>query len=163
MSALTAAYSTGYAGRLYWCGMQATPSPEVRTLLEIAVNAGREAFYIPSQGFDDLMERIALRLLADADLQSAKEILVAVSKVQSRKGKFLSHAEAASSLAKSNAYPLTTPSEITKVDLTFPDQSRPRAWLDTQMKDVVGAWVTNSSGAFFLASISTIRSSLAQN
>jgi hypothetical protein len=163
MSALTAAYSTGYAGRLYWCGMQATPSPEVRTLQELAVKAGREAFYIPSHGFDDLMERIALRLLADADLQSAKELLVAASKLQTRKGQFLPRTEAASSLAKSNAYPLTTPSEVINADVRFPDQSTPRTWLDTEMKDVDGTWVTNSSGAFFLASISAIRSCLASS
>lgn len=160
MSALSDAYQTGRTGRLYWCGMQAQASQEVGSLLNAAAAAGREAFYVPSHGFDDLMERIALRLLADTELQSAKDVLLSASKISTRRGQFTGRSEPPSTLVKSNAYPLTIPSEAIKVDLTIPDGVAPRMWLDEEMKRVDGTWVTIPSGALILSPISAIRSAL---
>ena len=50
------------------------------------------------------MKRIALRILGDADLRSAKDILAVASKESVRRGKFLARPEPASTLVKSNAY-----------------------------------------------------------
>jgi hypothetical protein len=105
MEAMAEAYGTPGAGRLYWCGMQAEPSAEVEELFLAAGAVGREAFYIQSIGFDDLIERIALRLLDDAKLQAAKEILTSLTKESGRVGYFQSRSEPATSLVKSNAYP----------------------------------------------------------
>jgi hypothetical protein len=55
MDALRAAYMLPGAGRLYWCGFDEEIPTHVRELLEIAVGAGREAFYVTSRGFDDLI------------------------------------------------------------------------------------------------------------
>ncbi len=52
MTALVEAYGEKRAGRLYWCGLQADASPEVKHLLDTAISEGREAFYVPSHGFD---------------------------------------------------------------------------------------------------------------
>jgi hypothetical protein len=160
MSALMDAYVGARTGRLYWCGMQPKPSQEVQGLLDAAIASGREAFYVPSRGFDDLMERIALRILADADLESAKNILAAASKESVRIGQFLARPEPASTLVKSNAYPLTIPKEVIKVDLRFPPGIKLRTWLDGEMKQIPGAWVTVPSGGLMLTSIADIKSAL---
>jgi len=160
MAALMDAYSGAGAGRLYWCGMHPTPSVEIQSLLAAACTSGREAFYVPSRGFDDLVERIALRVLADADLQSTKDILASATKQSARRGQFLALPEPASTLVKSNAYPLTFPTEVVKVDLSFPSGVSRRLWLDSEMKSVDGAWVATPSGGLMLASISHIRTAL---
>ncbi len=160
MSALMDAYAGAHAGRLYWCGMQPEPLREVQGLLDAAVASGCEAFYVPSGGFDDLMERIALRILSDADLQSAKDILAVASKESMRRGKFLARPEPASTLVKSNAYPLTIPKEVIKVDLRFPPGIKSRTWLDGQMKQIPGAWVTVPSGGLMLTPIADMKSAL---
>lgn len=160
MSALKDAYVGSRAGRLYWCGMQPRPSQDVQGLLDAAIASGREAFYVPSGGFDDLMERIALRILTETDLKAAKDILAAASKESVRIGRFVSRPEPASTLVKSNAYPLTIPNEVIKAELRFPPEIKPRMWLDGEMKHVPGAWVTISSGALMLTSIADIKSAL---
>ena len=160
MSALMDAYVGAHAGRLYWCGMQPRPSQEVQGLLDAATASGREAFYVPSSGFDDLMERIALRILADTDLESAKGILAAASKESVRRGQFLARPEPASTLVKSNAYPLTIPKEVIKAELRFPPGITSREWLDVEMKHVPGAWVTIPSGGLMLTSIADLQSAL---
>jgi hypothetical protein len=160
MEALGEAYSTRHAGRLYWCGMQQQPSAEVERLLQTATTAAREAFYVQSFGFDDLMERLALRLLDNAELQAAKEILTSLTKETGRKGHFQGRSEAATSLVKSNAYPLTTPSEALKVDLVFPENVSRRDWLNQVLSAVHGAWTVLPTGALVLAPMAATRSAL---
>jgi len=160
MSALKDAYVGSRAGRLYWCGMQSGPSQEVQGLLDAAIASGREAFYVPSSGFDDLMERIALRILGDTDLTRAKHILAAASKESVRKGQFIPRPEPASTLVKSNAYPLTIPKDVIKAELRFPPGVTSRKWLDGEMKHVLGAWVSTPTGGLMLTSIADIKSAL---
>ena len=160
MFALMDAYVGPSAARLYWCGMRQEPSKEVQTLLVTAAASGREAFYIPSRGFDDLLERIALRILEDADLQSAKEILAVAGKESVRKGQFHARPELASTLVKSNAYPLAIPKEVIKVELRFPLGMPPRGWLDGEMQHLPGVWVATPSGSLMLASIADMKSAL---
>jgi hypothetical protein len=160
MKTLVEAYGSRGAGRLYWCGMQAQPSPEVKTLLQVATAAQREAFYVPSFGFDDVMERIALRVLEGTELQLAKEILTSSVGVSGRKAHFQARTGDPTSLVKSNAYPLTTPTEAIKVELVFPEDVPRRDWLDGVLSGVQGAWVVLPSGALLLASISSVRSAI---
>jgi len=157
MTALHEAYSGDQAGRLYWSGMQDNPNLEVSELLGLAQERGREAFYVPMHGFDDLIERIALRMLREGDLEEAKSILAAVRPDQAFKARFNVQQGTLTSLVKSNAYPLLTPSEVLKADLHFPDEERPRRWLRQAMAEQQGAWVTTPTGALFLATSIDIR------
>jgi hypothetical protein len=160
MDALTKAYCTHAAGRLYWCGMRPAPSAEVEKLLQAAILSGREAFYVQSFGFDDLLERIALRLLEDAELQDAREILTSLTKDTGRKGHFQVRPGPVTSLVKSNAYPLTVPTEAVRVDLAYPENVPRRNWLNEVMTGVDGAWVALTAGALILAPIAAIRVAL---
>ena len=160
MDALVEAYGTRRAGRLYWCGMRPEPSAEVEKLLRAAITSGREAFYVHSSGFDDLMERIALRLLEDPELQKAKDILTSLTKETGREGHFQARSGPVTSLVKSNAYPLTVPTEAVKVDLAYPEHVLRRTWLNEAMSGVDGAWVALNSGALVLAPVAATRSAL---
>lgn len=60
MDTLEQAYSFKGSGRLYWCGNgDDEPPPVVRQLLQTALSHNRQAFYIATDGFDDLMVRLA--------------------------------------------------------------------------------------------------------
>jgi hypothetical protein len=40
--------------------MQTQPSAEIMQLLQLAISAGREAFYVQASDFDDLIERLGV-------------------------------------------------------------------------------------------------------
>ena len=61
---------------MYWCGFEEEIPPHVQELLAIAVDAGREAFYVVSRGFDDLIVRIALATLTGEAQEQAKQLYV---------------------------------------------------------------------------------------
>ena len=76
MEALKDAYTEQGTGTLYWCGYGNDEMPEhIADLVRHARTNGRHAFYVHSQGFDDLMERLALHCLDSEALQAAKNDL----------------------------------------------------------------------------------------
>ncbi len=76
MEALKDAYTEQGTGTLYWCGYGDDEMPEhIADLIRHARTNGRQAFYVHSQGFDDLMERLALHCLDGEALQAAKNDL----------------------------------------------------------------------------------------
>jgi hypothetical protein len=157
MNALHEAYSGDQAGRLYWSGMQDVSPPEVSELLALAQEKGHEAFYVPMHGFDDLIERLALRILRQDDLEFAKSILSVRRPNQTIQGRFNVDRGTLTSLVKSNAYPLVVPSEVLKADLRLPETVRPTRWLKQAMAGQQGAWVTTPTGGLFLATSTDIR------
>lgn len=157
MKALHEAYSEDQAGRLYWCGMQELPGKEISELLATAQAKGHEAFYVPMQGFDDLVERLALRILRNEDLEVAKTILSEDRPASSITARFSVGQGALTSLVKSNAYPLMVPSEVLKADLRFPEGQRPKQWLRQAMTGQQGAWIATPNGGLFLATATDIR------
>lgn len=157
MKALLDAYSGDQAGRLYWCGMQKQPGKEIVDLLAAAQGKGHEAFYVPMQGFDDLIERLVLRILRNEDLEVAKAILSEGLSGSGGKGRFSVGDGSLTSLVKSNAYPLTTPTEVLKADVRFPEGDRPKWWLRQAMAGQQGAWIATPTGGLFLATPTDIR------
>lgn len=115
MDTLTKAYSMPGAGALYWCGYgggDEVPAP-VRKLLAIAKVAGRQAFYVPSRGFDDLMRRLACHCLEGERRQKAVEIAQACREDEERvRGKLTLPNLPTTALIKSNAFRLSCPHEV---------------------------------------------------
>lgn len=73
MEALKDAYTEQGTGTLYWCGYGDDDIPEhIADLIRHARTNGRRASYVHSQGFDDLMERLALYCLDGEAHQAAK-------------------------------------------------------------------------------------------
>ena len=76
METLKDAYTEQGTGTLYWCRYGNDEMPEhIADLIRHARTNERHAFYVLSQGFDDLMERLALYCLDSEALQAAKNDL----------------------------------------------------------------------------------------
>jgi len=115
-------------GRLFWCGHQdAEPGPKVAALIATARQAGRQAFYVACQGFDDMLRRLALQCL-DGELgERAKTILAeGVAASADNYTPFSLPAGNPTALLKSNCFPVDCPSEVYEFEV--PDLQRKGAW-----------------------------------
>ena len=76
MEALRDAYARPGAGTLYWCGYSdgGIPGPS-DDLIAHARAHGRNAFYVPALGFDDLMARLALHCIEGERREAARKLL----------------------------------------------------------------------------------------
>lgn len=64
------------AGRLYWCGYGNTIPVAVSNLLTEIREKGREAYYIPTDGFDTTMLMLAKNMyLSDIEFQKRINLL----------------------------------------------------------------------------------------
>jgi len=76
MDTLMEAYSRQGSGRLIWCLYgDSEPSEVIQDLLLRARRHGRKAYWVASNGFDDLMERIALHCLEAPLVDRARELI----------------------------------------------------------------------------------------
>jgi hypothetical protein len=157
MDALYEAYAAERVGTLFWCGYGDRAPEEARTLVKKARSRGNEAFYVPSLGFDDLIERLCFRILTERDLQKAKNILAVFTTSASSIAPFVGGSEAPTSLARCNAYPLIVPTEVLKLDISFPEDQKPRSWLGAVMENDPGTVVATTSGAFALAALTDVK------
>lgn len=112
MEAFRQAYSISGQGRLYWCGYGEKPSQSVVALLEAAKVASREAYYVPTNGFDDLMMRLAKFCLAGDSYTEAEPHFKRVDSLKNEFTPFHLTINRIDSVIKSNLLPLTIPSEL---------------------------------------------------
>lgn len=152
MTILNQAYAEANACRLYWCGFGEDVPECVEVLLASASAAGRNAFYVPTGGFDDLISRLALRQLEGTLLTEAKKVLAAAAEPASRPMAFSAPSLAATSLVKSNAYPVMCPGQALKLDIDIPQDTDRRAWLDERLTSKDGVLVAMNDGALALSS-----------
>src|SRR5262249_8324346 len=75
IKALVEGYNRPGAGQLFWAGYGAEVDPAIKELIGFARNHGRQAFFIPTDGFDDILTRLALRTFTDMALAKVKAIL----------------------------------------------------------------------------------------
>jgi hypothetical protein len=119
MDALTEGYAQLGTGRLYWCSREgAEPRGAVRDLITVARANGREAFFIPITGFDDLMGRLALHCLEGQERARADELRSKLVKLTDSPP-FHVGAGPTGSIIKSNAFPATLPSEVLQIDASL--------------------------------------------
>lgn len=128
METLHSAYSRRGPARLYWCGREGEePGEPVRRLLLTARAGGREAFYVPTLGFDDLMLRLSLHCLAGELLDRAKQLVEADSEGREEKSPaFIVSSDAVTRLIKSNAFQVECPGEM--LEFNVPSLNVERAW-----------------------------------
>jgi len=141
MEALREAYSLPGTGTLYWCGHgEADPPEHVDALLQTARSHGRMAVYVPSQGFDDLLTRLAFRCLQGGELDSARTIAGELSRDSILdRAPFTVEDHPLDGLIKSNAFPVECPSDVFELDLEGLPDSGTWSWLRTETagRDVV--------------------------
>lgn len=151
MEALRQAYTGTTPSRLFWCGFGSEASAPVEELITAARANGNDAFYIATDGFDDLVSRLALRQLEGELLTGAKALLDAAMEPAGIPAAFTVPPNPATALVKSNAYLLTFPSHALKVSLEIPPGENRRHWLDDRLQPEKGALVAMDDGALAFA------------
>ncbi len=111
MDALKNAYSETGAGRLYWCGYGNDISPEVEELIEFIRDQSREAFYVPTEGFDDLLSKLSRHCLESEKLEKAVE-LIKDKKSEGSFTPFNLQIDHTNQVIKSNLFPIELPREV---------------------------------------------------
>lgn len=122
---LKKAYSQAGKGTLYWCGFSDGDVPShIAELIECARSSGRQAFYVPSLGFDELLIRIGLYCLKGQSREKAqKDISELASHDILNRVSFQIPSYAQSTIIKSNAFEIEFPTEVYEFDLqSWPEQ-----------------------------------------
>lgn len=136
MDALHAAYAEPGTGVLYWCGFSdGEPPDHIEALIRHARAHGREAYYVPTLGFDDLMTRLALHCLQGKQREAARQLIAALASED------LLHREpfqvpqfSSATLIKSNAFEIECPAEVFQFDLrVWPSE---RVW--ASLRETIG-------------------------
>jgi len=135
MAALIETYSRPGAGSLFWCGFGDTVPAPVAELIRVARAAGRTACYVPTQGFDDLMSRLAQHALQGEAQERAKAIAVGGA----REGDlpvvdFEIAKRPIGGVIKSNAFAVRCPPELYQFTLKGMPERGAWEWL----RDIVG-------------------------
>ena len=128
MDALRVAYTENGTGTLFWCGYGDNEPPDrVATLIRHARDHKRQAYYVPSLGFDDLMTRLSLYCLVDERRQEARRCIATLADNSPlHREPFRVPRASNTTLIKSNAFPIECPSEVFQFDLkTWPAE---RVW-----------------------------------
>ena len=127
METLYSAYSQQGSGCLYWCGFSDDEIPEhISDLITHIRSQGRQAYYIPTLGFDDLFTRLSLHCLDGKIRDTAKEeISKLVPKKALDRASFSIGNIQRSTLIKSNYFEITCPSEVFTFDL--------KSWPETKV------------------------------
>ncbi|MDL1981277.1 MAG: SIR2 family protein [Deltaproteobacteria bacterium] len=117
-------------GKVYWCGFTDEPSREVADLLLAASEKKREAYYIPGAAFDDVMTRLAHHCLNGSYLDNAKQILGDYSDREKLERNAFSVPQAyPTAIIKSNAWPISCPSEMFEFQLREWPEEHVWKWL----------------------------------
>lgn len=137
MHALRAAYSGRGTGTLYWCGFNDGDVPgHIADLIQHARANGRDAFYVPSQGFDGLLSRLAMHCLDCESREAAqKDISQLTPQNLIDRTPFQLATQGVSTLIKSNAFEIQCPSEVFQFDLKVWPQERIWSWLEEQTRN----------------------------
>ena len=119
VAALREAYEQPGAGILYWCGFSDEDIPaQVGSLIRHAREHGRQAFYVRTYGFDDLITRIALHCLEGESRKAAARLMEEFAPQDKlTREPFKLREYRATTLIKSNAFPIECPSEMLQFDL----------------------------------------------
>lgn len=160
MTVLRQAYAKETPSRLFWCGFGEDMPEPVEALLTNARLTGRDAFYVASEGFDDIVSRLALRQLEGELLTDAKKTLATAAQTAKRPMAFSVPPLAATSLVKSNAYPLTTPRQALKLDVAIPVGVKRRDWLDERLSSIIGVVVSMDEGILALSDFQSLQEAL---
>ena len=165
LQALKAAYSKPGTGTLYWCGFgDGKPPDRVVELIRQARSARRNAFYVPSLGFDDLLTRLALHCLEGQARELADETISRLApKDLLERSPFEITFQRTTTLIKSNAFEVECPSEVLQFELKSWPESRVWAWLREQTKDLPVVAVPHKGKVLAIGLVDHIRQIFGDN
>lgn len=125
MEALTQSYNARGAGRLYWCGHGRDIPPKVKTLLEVARANGRTAFYIPTDGFDNLFISLTNACTkTNGELSDKYRQLLNVT-ATTETTPFTMPQIRIDTVIKSNLFRIAFPQEVFQFEVSFTEGEKP--------------------------------------
>jgi len=121
MDALSKAYSKKGASFLFWCGYGDEIKPEVEKLLISTRKGGRDAYFIPTDGFDNTMIHLANNCFENKPELKSKvgQTLEAMQDDSSDKTPFTMEVKHTNTIIRSNLFPLSVPKEIFQFEIKF--------------------------------------------
>ena len=120
MSALETAFTNEGSGRLYWCGYGDYIPEEVSRLIKMVQAKGREAYYISTQGFDDVMISLMLSSYKEdtAKILEIKKILSSIGVTNSTTKFELPHYNP-SDFIRTNLFPVVIPKDVFQFSVKY--------------------------------------------
>ncbi len=165
MEALHAACATDGTGTLYWCGYGDGDIPAaVSELIEKARAYGRQAFYVPSLGFDDLMTRLSFYCLEGEHREAARKDIAALAPADLLDRRPFEVPEyRANTIIKSNAFEIDCPAEVLAFDLKAWPTEKVWSWLREQIGDRAVVAVPFKRKIFALGTVDDIKGIFGEN
>lgn len=126
MDALISAFSEKGSGRIYWCGYGADIPKSVSDFLLTVKDAGRDVYYIPTDGFDKTLISLAKACVENDNDKAVEvdEVLKCVDTEVSHTTEFHINHTKKDKYLKSNLYPVTIPNETFVLDIGFKAEER---------------------------------------
>lgn len=136
METLLEGFTQPGSGRLYWCDFDNhEPDKKTKDLISQIRSSRREAFYIPTLGFDDLIERLALHCLDGELLATARKIREDNKSLTKEFAPFSIKISKSIGLIKSNAFQMELPKEILQFKIREYTGSEVWSWIRDITKD----------------------------
>lgn len=132
MDNLQNAYAQNTGKTIYWCGYGDEINPQVKELLNIARANGNTAFFIPTNGFDDLLKRLALYCLSGNKVETARRIISQTeNSKQSQQMPFIIPDELPiQTIIKSNAFEIKCPIDVFQFDIKEWPEAQAWKWVE---------------------------------
>jgi len=121
LDAIKKAYSEPGAGRLYWCGYGNNINPQVKKLIDFIRANKREAFFVPTDGFDKTMLNLTTTVFQDSEehLNKINKIKRNFSKEESNFIAFTKPQGNLHKVVKSNLSPISFPKETFRFEINI--------------------------------------------
>lgn len=157
MKAISDTFSQKGSGRLYWCGYGHEIDNVVKKLIESAQQCGREAFYIPTDGFDKTLLHITKACFEDnkGTLGKINGILASTGVDKLETTEFSLDITRTDKYIKSNLHPISFPKEVFQFEINF-GKERPWATLRKLTKGTNICAIPFKRKVFALATLSSI-------
>ena len=119
MEAFREAYSSAGSGALYWCGYGDAEAQEpIDGIIQLARRNSYPSFYVPTNGFDDLLIRLARYCCGGKRKDEVKQLIAGMGTSKRKdRSPFQIDAYPTQTIIKSNAFELECPSEVLTLDI----------------------------------------------
>lgn len=136
MNAIKEAFAKKGAGRLYWCGYGSDINNDVSELILQIRKAGREAYYISTDGFDKTLIHLSKSAFEDNPeiTKKIQEALEISDNEEYFKTEFSLNFVRTDKYIKSNLHPIVFPKELFQFEIDFKDE-KPWSFLKLITKD----------------------------
>ena len=128
MTALNTVFQKQGSGKLFWCGYGTKPHSKVEELINTINGAGREAYYVPTDGFDKTLYSIARHCLGEnkellSKIEKTKKLLS--SSIDVTTSKFSCEKVVTNKIVDTNLFPFSFPKHCFQFEVAFRENESP--------------------------------------